>query len=98
MANLLKQLLQPVAMVWIILIVMCVWQVYRHQYRWAFINGLIIFGLFLFGSTPLSNYLDGQQYKFYRLGLYGWIFVRAKMTTKKLFVVVEGSVPVLFYQ
>jgi uncharacterized SAM-binding protein YcdF (DUF218 family) len=57
MANLVKQLLQPVAIVWLILIVMCVWQIYRHQYRWASINGLMVFGLFLFGCTPLSGYL-----------------------------------------
>ena len=57
MANLVKQLLQPIAIVWLILIVMCVWQIYRHQYRWASINGLMVFGLFLFGCTPLSGYL-----------------------------------------
>ena len=57
MANLVKQLLQPVAMVWLTLIVMCVCQIYRRQYRWACINGLMIVGLFLFGSTPLSGYL-----------------------------------------
>ena len=57
MANLVKQLLQPVAVVWIALIIMCIWQIYRYQYRWAFLNGLIIFALFLFGCTPLSNYL-----------------------------------------
>ena len=57
MANLVKQLLQPIAIVWLILIVMCVWQIYRHQYRWASINGLMVCGLFLFGCTPLSGHL-----------------------------------------
>ena len=57
MDGLVKQLLQPVAMVWLILIVICIWQIYRHQYRWALVNGLMIVALFLFGCTPLSNYL-----------------------------------------
>ena len=57
MANLVKQLLQPVAIVWLILIVVCIWQIYRRQHRSACINGLMVFGLFLFGCTPLSGYL-----------------------------------------
>jgi len=65
MNNFVKQLLQPVAMVWLILIVMCVWQIYRRQYRWACINALMIFSLFLFGSTPLSGYLLSTLEKSY---------------------------------
>ncbi len=61
MADLVKQLLQPVAIIWIILILMCVWQIYKRQHRWAAINGGMV--LFLFGSTTLSSNLIGTLEK-----------------------------------
>jgi len=55
MVSFIKQLLQPVAIVWVVLVIMCGWQIYRRQFRWAYVNGLLVFGLFLFGSTPLAG-------------------------------------------
>ena len=65
MADLVKQLLHPVAIIWIILIAMCVWQIYRRQHRWAAINGGMVLFLFLFGSTTLSSKLIGTLEKPY---------------------------------
>ena len=65
MADLVKQILQPIAIVWIILIVICGWQVFRKQYRWAAINGAMVLFLFLFGSTSLSSRLVGTLEKPY---------------------------------
>ena len=59
MADLAKQLLQPVVLVWVVLIAMGGWQVCRKQYRWAGINGAMVLFLFLFGSTTLSGWLLG---------------------------------------
>ncbi len=63
MADLVKQLLHPVAIIWIILIAMCGWQIYRRQHRWAAINGGMVMFLFLFGSTTLSSKLIGTLEK-----------------------------------
>jgi uncharacterized SAM-binding protein YcdF (DUF218 family) len=57
MAYLVKQLLQPVVIVWIALIAMCGWQIYRHQRRVALISALLAFGLYLAGATPFSIWL-----------------------------------------
>jgi chromate transport protein ChrA len=59
MAGLVKQFLQPVVIIWIILIAMCVWQLIKKEYRWALINGCLVSFMFLFGSTPLSSRLIG---------------------------------------
>jgi len=59
MADLAKQLLQPAALLWVALIAMGGWQVYRKQYRWAGINGAFVLLLFIFGSTPASRALVG---------------------------------------
>ena len=60
MADLAKQLLQPVVMIWLVLIAMGGWQVYRKQYRWAGVNGAMVLFLFLFGSTTLPDCLLGS--------------------------------------
>ena len=65
MAGLVKQLLQPVAIIWIILIAICVWQLIRKEYRWALINGTLVLMMFMFGSTPLSGWLIGTLEKPY---------------------------------
>ena len=57
MASFAKQLLQPVAMIWLVLICLMAWHLYRRKFRWAAIHGLMAFGLFLFGSTPLPGWL-----------------------------------------
>ena len=57
MADLVKQLLHPVAIIWLILIAMCGWQIYKRQHRWAAINGGMVLFLFLFGSTTISSKL-----------------------------------------
>jgi uncharacterized SAM-binding protein YcdF (DUF218 family) len=57
MAHFVKQLLQPVAMVWLVLILMMAWNLYRRKFWWAAIHGLMVFGLSLFGSTPLPGWL-----------------------------------------
>ncbi|SVD00302.1 uncharacterized protein METZ01_LOCUS353156 [marine metagenome] len=69
MADLVKQLLQPVAIIWIILILMCAWQIYKRQHRWAAINGGMFLFLFLFGSTTLSSNLIGTLEKPYIDGI-----------------------------
>ena len=69
MAVLVKQLLHPVAIIWLILIVMCAWQIYKRQYRWAAINGGMVLFLFLFGSTTLSSKLIGTLEKPYIGGI-----------------------------
>ena len=50
MADLAKQLLNPVVIIWIILIGMCVWQIYKRQHRWAAINGGMVLFMFLFSN------------------------------------------------
>ena len=65
MADLVKQLLDPVAIIWLILILMCGWQIYRRQHRWAAINGGMVLFLFLFGSATLSSRLIGTLEKPY---------------------------------
>jgi len=65
MAGLFKVLLQPIAIIWVALIVMCIWQLVKKEYRWAFINGALILFMFLFGSTPLSSLLMGTLEKPY---------------------------------
>jgi len=64
-ADLVKQLLDPVAIIWLILILMCGWQIYRRQHRWAAINGGMVLFLFLFGSATLSSKLIGTLEKPY---------------------------------
>ena len=63
MADLVKQLLNPVAIIWLILIAMCGWQIYKRQHRWAAINGGMVLFLFLFGSTTISSKLIGTLEK-----------------------------------
>jgi len=65
MAGLVKQLLQPVAIIWVVLIVVCVWQLIKKEYRWALINGTLVLLMFIFGSTPLSGWLIGTLEKPY---------------------------------
>ena len=65
MAGLVKQLLQPVVIIWIILIAMCIWQLIKKEYRWALINGCLVSFMFLFGNTPLSSRLIGTLEKPY---------------------------------
>ena len=65
MADLVKQLLQPIVIIWIILIAMCGWQIYKRQHRWAAINGGMVLFLFLFGSTTISSSLIGTLEKPY---------------------------------
>ncbi len=69
MADLVKQLLNPVAIIWLILIAMCGWQIYKRQHRWAAINGGMVLFLFLFGSTTLSSSLIGTLEKPYIGGI-----------------------------
>ena len=69
MADLVKQLLDPVAIIWLILIAMCAWQIYKRQHRWAAINGGMVLFLFLFGSTTLSSSLIGTLEKPYIGGI-----------------------------
>ena len=69
MADLVKQLLHPVAIIWLILIAMCGWQFYKRQHRWAAINGGMVLFLFLFGSTTLSSSLIGTLEKPYIGGI-----------------------------
>lgn len=57
MAHLVKQLLQPVAVLWLVLLALFVWQFYRRQSRAASISALLVFGLYLAGATPFSGWL-----------------------------------------
>jgi uncharacterized SAM-binding protein YcdF (DUF218 family) len=65
MAGLVKQFLQPVAIIWVVLIAVCVWQLIKKEYRWALINGGLVLFMFLLGSTPLSGWLIGTLEKPY---------------------------------
>ena len=69
MADLVKQLLHPVALIWLILIAMCAWQIYKRQHRWAAIDGGMVLFRFLFGSTTLSSILIGTLEKPYIGGI-----------------------------
>ena len=69
MADLVKQFLQPVAIIWMILIGMCVWQIYKRQYRWGAINGAMVLFLFIFGNTTLSHKLIGTLEKPFIVGI-----------------------------
>ena len=57
MANLVKQLLDPVGIVWIFLIIICAIHIYKHQSRWAVVHGCMILFLFLTGATSLPQQL-----------------------------------------
>ena len=57
MAALVKALLQPVAIVWLGLLGLCAWQIYRRHYRWAAVPGALFFFIFITGSSPLAVYL-----------------------------------------
>ncbi len=55
MARLAHLLLDPLAVLWLALLAMLVWQIRRKQFRWAYINGLIVLFLLLFAGMPLSK-------------------------------------------
>ena len=57
MAHLAKQLLQPIVVVWLVLIVLFFWQLNRRLYKPALISGFLVFGLYLAGATPFSGWL-----------------------------------------
>ena len=57
MAALIKALLQPVAIVWLGLLALCVWQIYKRHYRWAAVPGSLFLFVFITGSSPLAGYL-----------------------------------------
>ena len=57
MAALIKALLQPVAIVWLGLLVLCVWQIYKRHYRLAAVPGALFLFVFITGSSPLAGYL-----------------------------------------
>jgi uncharacterized SAM-binding protein YcdF (DUF218 family) len=65
MAGLVKQLLQPVTIIWVVLVGVMVWQLVKKEYRWALINGALVLFMFIFGSTPLSGWLIGTLEKPY---------------------------------
>jgi len=69
MDDLVRQLLRPIVIIWIMLIGMCVWQFYKRQHRWAAINGGMVLFLFLFGSTTLSSSLIATLEKPYIGGI-----------------------------
>ena len=52
MAALIKALLQPVAIVWLGLLALCVWQIYKRHYRWAAVPGALFLFVFITGSSP----------------------------------------------
>ena len=52
MAALVKALLQPVAIVWLGLLGLCAWQIYRCHYRWAVVPGALFLFVFITGSSP----------------------------------------------
>ena len=57
MAHLMKQLLQPVAILWLVLLVLSAWQFYRRHFRAASISALLVFWLYFIGATPFSGWL-----------------------------------------
>ena len=57
MAHLVKQLLDPVGLVWIFLIIICALLIHKRQRKWAVVHGAMILFLFLTGGTPLPQWL-----------------------------------------
>ena len=57
MAALIKALLQPIAIVWLGLLALCAWQIYKRHYRWAAVPGALFLFIFIAGSSPLAGYL-----------------------------------------
>ena len=57
MAHLVKQLLDPVGLVWVLLIIICSIHIYKRQNRWAVVHGCMIVFLFVAGGTPLPQQL-----------------------------------------
>lgn len=65
MAGLIKQLLHPVAMVWVVFIGLTIWHLYQRQRKLALVNGVVVALMFLIGSTPFANALMGSLEKPY---------------------------------
>lgn len=57
MAHLVKQLLDPVGIVWIFLIIICAIHIYKRENRWVVAHGCTILFLFLIGATPIPQQL-----------------------------------------
>ncbi len=57
MAALAKALLQPVAIVWLVLLGSCGWFIYKRKYRLAALQGGVALALFILGSSPLAGKL-----------------------------------------
>ncbi|MBC8326592.1 MAG: YdcF family protein [Verrucomicrobia subdivision 3 bacterium] len=57
MAALAKALLQPVALLWLTLLGLAGWFIYKRKYRLAAMQGGLALALFFVGSSPLSDWL-----------------------------------------
>ncbi len=57
MAALAKALLQPVALVWLVLLGACGWFIYKRQYRLAALPGALALALIILGRSPLAGWL-----------------------------------------
>ncbi|MSU40485.1 MAG: YdcF family protein [Pedosphaera sp.] len=70
MAKLAHLLLDPLAVIWLVLIAVLIWQIRRKQFRWAYINGLLVLFLLLFAGMPLPERLIASlERPYYREGL-----------------------------
>lgn len=53
--SVLAELLMPLGALWFGLLIATAWQSYRRQWRVAGTCGGLVFALWLFGSTPISD-------------------------------------------
>ena len=65
MAGLIKQLLHPVTVLWVVFIGLTIWHLYRRERRYAALHGSVVLVMFIIGSTPLPTALIGSLEKPY---------------------------------
>ena len=60
MAYLFKLLLNPVALVWLVLVGFCGWCIYRRRTKLAIGSGGMVVVLYILGASPFSSWLLGK--------------------------------------
>ena len=65
MAGLIKQLLHPVTVLWVVFIGLTIWHLCHRERRYAALHGSTVLGMFIIGSTPLPTALIGSLEKPY---------------------------------
>lgn len=57
MARLVDQLLDPLVIIWLTLLCIAVFHVWKRQIKLAVVSGALVLAIFIVGSTPVSNNL-----------------------------------------